>query len=99
MIVEKETTSVRAKDYGEGEWLSEVELAEDDFGLQSGERKVGSRSFASEATPTDFGAYARAAAELVCGGGFSRRRHIQPPQTTAMTRPASAIPPAPLSGL
>ena len=91
--------SVRAKDYGEGEWLSAVELADEAVGVRSAEREVGVRRFTSEATPTDCGAYAGAAAEFVCGGDFSRRRHIQSPQTTAMIQPASALPPAPLSGL
>ena len=89
--------SVPAKEFGEGEWLSIVELADEAAGVRSAERKVGIRSLASEATPADFGVYAGAAAEFVCGGDFSRRRHIQPPQTTAMTPPPSTTRVAPLS--
>ena len=57
------------------------------------------RMFASEASEhSDFGSYARAAAEFL----FARRSsivHIQSVQTTAIIAPASAIPPAPLSDL
>lgn len=99
MMQEKQTKSVRARDYEVGGRLSEVELADGDIGVRSAEREVGVRRFTSEATPTNCGVYAGAAAEFVCGGDFSRRRHIQPPQTTAIIQPASALPPAPLSGL
>ena len=91
--------SVLAKEFRVGERLSEVELAVDAVGVRREERSVGARRLGSEATPADFGVCARAAAELVCGGVFSRRRHIQSSQTTAIIAPASAIPPAPLSGL
>ena len=91
--------SVLTKEFRVGERLSEVELADEVSGVRSAERKVGARRFASEATPADFGVCAGAAAELVFRGVFSRRRHIQSSQTTAIIAPASAIPPAPLSGL
>jgi hypothetical protein len=68
-------------------------------GVRRVESRVSFSDFASEAKRLfDFGSYARASASFSDAGRFSIR-HIQSVQTTAMTRHASAIPPAPLSDL